>query len=85
METGVYKAIDGPCSPEKIVSRIADTYGGELSVTKVRSILDQFIEQDLAIQDGDNYIGLALQPCVDLPLGQRSRMYRHFKNLNPVL
>jgi ribosomal peptide maturation radical SAM protein 1 len=66
-ESAVYRAIDDPQTPETIVQ---STAAG--SVGEVRSVLNDFVQAGLAIEEGGRYLGLALPDSTpDFPMKER--------------
>lgn len=83
-EASIYQMIDAPHTPQGIISLLKDTPKEGLLKTEVKTILDRFVDADLALWDGSNYLALALpQGVVDLPVAQRRLVSRRITNQRP--
>ncbi|MCP4351936.1 MAG: RiPP maturation radical SAM protein 1 [Desulfobacterales bacterium] len=72
----IYQAISDPCETDKIKVNIEEKHGKKLSVNRIETCLDQFMEDQTAIEENGIYLGLALPGNTREPsLQERIQLY----------
>jgi ribosomal peptide maturation radical SAM protein 1 len=83
-EAAIYRAITDIANPRKVRESLPAAYAEGMSEAAIRGQLQGFVEQGLAVEEGDKFLGLALPPALGVaPLDRRRVQMRRVANQRP--
>ena len=77
-QAALYRGLEDITTPDKLHAEV----GGVLTVDEIRGQLLGFVEDGLAMHEGERFLGLALPPVADVPL--EHRVIRRMTNQRPA-
>jgi ribosomal peptide maturation radical SAM protein 1 len=83
-EAAVYRAIDDIANPRKVRAELPAAIAEGMTEAAIRGQLHAFVEQGLALEEGDKFLGLALPPARGIePIDRRRIRIRRLAKQHP--